>query len=110
MTGLSPRQRTILWHRAQGLTGPQIAHTMHLAVATISYHERIICHTLRATNITHAVHLGHLHHLIDSRPDCGDRAAYLRHLRRKERACPACKAANAEHSVAQRAGQLKEAA
>ncbi|MEU0979077.1 LuxR C-terminal-related transcriptional regulator [Streptomyces griseus] len=110
MNTLSPRQRTILWHRAQGLSGPQIAHTMHLAVATISYHERIICHTLRATNITHAVHLGHLTHLIGSRPDCGDRAAYLRHLRRKERACTACKAANAEHAVAQRAGRLKEAA
>lgn len=110
MTGLSPRQREILWHRAQGLSGPQIARETHLAVATISYHERIICHTLRATNITHAVHLGHLQHLIGARPDCGDRAAYLRHLRRHEPTCPACKAANAEHAVAQRAGTLKEAA
>jgi len=107
---LSSRQKTILWHRAQGLTGPQIARQMCLAVATVNYHEQMICHALEAVNITHAVHLGHLQHLIGSRPDCGDRAAYLRHLRRKEQACPACKAANAEHAVAQRAGQLKEAA
>ncbi|WLQ60848.1 hypothetical protein [Streptomyces poriferorum] len=52
----------------------------------------------------------HLQHLIGARPDCGDRAAYLRHLRRHEPTCPACKAANAEHGIAQRAGTLKEAA
>lgn len=103
---LSPRQRRILWHRAQGLSGPQIARVEAIAVGTVAYHEQVLVTRLRARNIVHAIHLGHLAALIGSRPDCGDRAAYLRHLRRREVACTACKAANALHAVAQRAGEL----
>lgn len=114
MTTLSARQRAILWHRAQGLSGPQIARTLDIAIGTLAYHEQVIVTRLRAKNITHAVHLGH--DLIGTYPDCGTRAAYLRHLRHGNPACDDCKAANAAHAVEQRAGlltppsSLKEAA
>jgi DNA-binding CsgD family transcriptional regulator len=104
MTALSARQRAILWHRAQGLSGPQIARVLDIAVGTIAYHEQVIVTRLRARNITHAVHLGH--ELIGTYPDCGKRAAYLRHLRHGDPPCDACKAANAAHAVDQRAGRL----
>lgn len=103
---LSDRQRTILWHRAQGLSGPQIARTERIAVSTVDWHERVIRHALDAQNITHAVHLAHVAGLIGTYPDCGDRNAYLRHLRRREPTCTACRAANARHAVDQRAGRL----
>lgn len=109
---LSDRQRLILWHRAQGLSGPQIARTECIAISTVDWHERVIRHVLGAQNITHAVHLAGMAGLIGERPDCGDRAAYLRHLRRGDTPCIACRAANARHAVDQRAGRLaaKEAA
>lgn len=59
---------------------------------------------LGARNITHAVHLAHHVGLL---PDCqGDRASYLRHLKRGEPTHAICRAANAEHAVEQRAGRL----
>ncbi|MFK0182024.1 response regulator transcription factor [Streptomyces xanthochromogenes] len=103
---LTSRQREVLWHRAQGLTGPQIARVLSLAVSTVSYREKCIVHALDARNVMHAVHLATEQHLIGARPDCGDRAAYLRHRRRGETPCSACKAANARHGVEQRAGLL----
>lgn len=103
---LTARQREVLWHRAQGLTGPQIARVLSLAVSTVSYRERCIVHVLDARNITHAVYLATEQHLIGARLDCGDRAAYVRHRRRGEIPCAACKAANARHGVEQRAGLL----
>ncbi|WP_030975188.1 LuxR C-terminal-related transcriptional regulator [Streptomyces sp. NRRL S-1824] len=104
MTTLSARQQAILWHRAQGLTGPQIARTLGIAIGTLAYHEQVIVTRLRARNITHAVHLGH--ELIGTYPDCGKRATYPRHLRHDNLPCDACKAANAAHAVDQRAGRL----
>lgn len=106
MVELSDRQRRILWHRAQGLSGPQVARAEHIAVGTVDWHERVIRHALHAANITNAVWVATLAGLIGQYPDCGDRAAYLRHLRRKETPCPACRAANARHGVEQRAGRL----
>lgn len=103
---MSSRQRAVLWHRAHGLSGPQIARVLGIAVSTVDYHERVVCHLLRAVNITHAVHLGHLADAIGEWADCGTRAAYLRHMRRGGPACRACRAANAAHGVAQRAGEL----
>lgn len=103
---LTDRQRLILWHRAQGASGPQIARTLQLAVSTVDWHERVIRHVLDARNITHAVHLATAAGLVGEHPDCGTRAAYLRHLRRKAKPCFACRAANARHGVEQRAGRL----
>lgn len=103
---LSERQRRILWHRAQGLSGPQIARLEYVAVSTVDWHERVIRHVLGARNITHAVHLATLSGLIGARIDCGDRPAYLRHLRRGEPTDLACRLANARHSVEQRAARL----
>ena len=106
MTELSVRQRQILWLRAQGLSGPQIARREHIAIGTLAYHEQVIVTRLEARNITHAVHLAGMAGLIGEREDCGDRAAYLRHLRRREDACLACRAANARHEADRRAGRL----
>lgn len=103
---LSDRQRRILWLRAQGLSGPQIARREHIAVGTVDYHERVIVACLQARNITHAVHLAGMTGVIGAHEDCGDRAAYLRHLRHHETPCPACRGANAHHEAARRAGQL----
>ncbi|MFC8273787.1 LuxR C-terminal-related transcriptional regulator [Streptomyces sp. NPDC057271] len=103
---LSDRQRRILWLRAQGLSGPQIARHEHIAVSTVDWHERVIRHQCKALNIAHAVHLAGMAGLIGQRPDCGDRAAYLRHLRRREDPCLACRAANARHEADRRAGRL----
>lgn len=103
---LSERQRRILWLRAQGLSGPQAARHECIAVGTLAYHEQVIVTRLRARNITHAVHLATLADMLGPRIDCGDRAAYLRHIRRKEPTDRACRAAHARHAVLQRAGLL----
>ncbi|WP_159030388.1 LuxR C-terminal-related transcriptional regulator [Streptomyces sp. CB01201] len=100
---LTAQQREVLWLRAQGLSGPQIARHLSLAVSTIDYRERCIVHALDAANITNAVHLATAEGLIGRYADCGDRAAYLRHWRRGEIACPACKAANARRQAERRA-------
>lgn len=104
---LSVRQRRILWLRAQGLSGPQIARVEHIAVSTVDWHERVIRHVLEARNITHAVHLATAADMLGPRIDCGDRAAYLRHIRRKEPTDRACRAAHARHAVMQRTGALR---
>ena len=104
---LSERQHRILWLRAQGLSGPQVARVEHIAVSTVDWHERVIRHVLEARNITHAVHLATAADMLGPRIDCGDRAAYLRHIRRKEPTDRACRAAHAQHAVLQRAGLLR---
>ncbi|MFW3477415.1 response regulator transcription factor [Streptomyces microflavus] len=54
---LSPRQTEILQHIAAGLNIPETAHTMHLAVSTVHYHQQVILTVLKARNLTNAVFL-----------------------------------------------------
>lgn len=103
---LTDIERLVLWHAAHGHSYASMARLLGYTRQSMV---NVGCRAVRklgATNITNAVYRGAEAHLIGALPDCGDRAAYLRHLRRKEPACPACKAANAEHAVAQRAGLL----
>ncbi|MCA1224103.1 LuxR C-terminal-related transcriptional regulator [Streptomyces sp. 8L] len=74
---LSDRQRAILWHRAQGLTGPQIARTEHISVSTLAYHEQVITLRLGARNITHAVHLATSQRLFTSTPQSSSDSDHL---------------------------------
>ncbi|MFJ9037939.1 hypothetical protein ACIRF8_15270 [Streptomyces sp. NPDC102406] len=109
-TGLTRIEHLMLWHAAHGYTYASMARALgytRLSAANIGVR---IARKLGAANITHAVYLATERNLIGTHPDCGDRAAYQRHLHRKEPACRACKNANAAHAVAQRAGLLKDAA
>lgn len=90
--GLSDRQRAILTHRAEGLSGPQIAQLLHIAIGTLAYHEQVIVTRLGARNITHAILLGCQAGLLDGRPRRhGDHAGYAAHASRGEQPCDACK-------------------
>ncbi|MET9950202.1 LuxR C-terminal-related transcriptional regulator [Streptomyces sp. NPDC006339] len=90
---LTARQEKVLQLRAEGFSGPQIAAALHLAVATVSYHETVIVHRLNARNITHAVFLACRSGILDGRPQRhGDHAGYQAHIRRGEdpKLCPPC--------------------
>jgi len=60
---------------------------------------------LGASSSAQAVDLAHRRRLMTEREGCGNRAAYLRHLRRPEPACWRCLAANAAHEVEMRAAR-----
>jgi DNA-binding CsgD family transcriptional regulator len=87
---LSDRQRRILWHRAQGLSGPQIARAERIAVSTVDWHERVIRHVLGAQNMTHAVNLAWEAGLLRAERH-GDHAGYAAHARRGEPPCDDCR-------------------
>lgn len=65
---LSPRQSEVLQHAANGLTIPETAHTMHLAVSTVHYHQQVILTALRARNMANAVLLACQAGVLDGRP------------------------------------------
>lgn len=103
---LTANERSVLWGAAQGETYARIASRLGYAEKSVNKMAFRLARKLGARNITHAVHLAGMAGLIGERPDCGDRAAYLRHLRRGDTPCLACRAANARHAVDQRAGRL----
>lgn len=105
---LTPNERAVLWGAAQGETYARIASRLGYAEKSVNKMAFRLARKLDARSITHAVHLAHIRGLIGTYPDCGDRAAYLRHLRRREPTCTACRAANARHAVDQRAGRLTQ--
>ncbi|MYU20785.1 helix-turn-helix transcriptional regulator [Streptomyces sp. SID8352] len=105
---LSDRQQAILRLRADGLSGPQIANRLHIAVSTVDYHERAICHTLRAVNISNAIHLAWQNGLLRKERH-GDHAGFAAHIRRGETPCDLCKAGESTYRRAQRR-QRKNAA
>ena len=102
---LSANERTVLHRAARGHTYAVIARDLGLAEKSVSKIALRLNRKLGALNITHAVHLAHERRIVTERADCGDRAAYLRHLRRKEPACWRCLAANAAHEVEMRAAR-----
>ncbi|MEZ7005597.1 response regulator transcription factor [Streptomyces sp. AD55] len=98
---LSTRQLAVLRLRAEGHTGPQIAAALHLAVSTVAYHERVICHRLAATNLTHAVHLAYQVGIL-RRERHGDHAGFAAHQRRGEPPCDLCVAGEREYRAGRR--------
>jgi DNA-binding CsgD family transcriptional regulator len=107
---LTAAELAVLRHAAHGYTYAHIGRLLGYQEKSVSKMALRAARKLGARSITNAVHIATVAQLVGARPDCGERAAYLRHRRRGETACPACKAANARHGVAQRAGQLKDAA
>lgn len=105
--GLTANELGVLRGAAAGQTYAVIGRQLGLNEKSIAKIAFRAARKLGARNITNAVWVATLTGVIGRYPDCGDRAAYLRHLRRKETPCPACRAANARHGVAQRAGQLR---
>lgn len=102
---LSTRQIQILRLRAEGLSGPQIARTVGLAVSTVDWHERVITTRLGARNITNAVLLACRAGILDGRPQRhGDHAGYEAHRRRGEdpTQCEPCRIGEREYRNAQR--------
>jgi DNA-binding CsgD family transcriptional regulator len=104
--GLTDNELAVLRRAAHGETYAVIARRLGYQEKSVSKMALRLARKLGARNIAHAVHLATAADLIGTGPDCGDRAAYLRHLSRREDPCTPCRAANARHAVAQRAGQL----
>ena len=109
MTGplLTTNELAVLTGAAAGHTYAVIGHRLGLNEKSIAKIAFRAARKLGARNITNAVWVATLAGVIGRYPDCGDRAAYLRHLRRRETPCPACRGANARHGVEQRAGRLR---
>lgn len=103
---LTPYELHILFRVAQGDKYQQIAHLRGITAKGLSCSVRRILRKTGAQNMAHAVYLATRNGLIGDWPDCGERRAYLRHLRRKETPCPRCRNGNAQHGRAQRAGAL----
>ena len=88
---LSPRQQEVLRHAANGLSIPETAKAMHLAVGTVYYHQQVIITALRARNIMNAVFLACQLGVLDVKPRRhGDHAGFAAHLRRGEEPCESC--------------------
>lgn len=88
---LSPRQQEVLGHAANGLSIPETARAMHLAVGTVHYHQQVVVTALRARNIMNAVFLACQAGLLDGRPRRhGDHAGFAAHRTRGEEPCESC--------------------
>lgn len=107
---LTANELAVLHAAANGATYAVIGRRLGLNEKSVAKIALRMARKLRATNITHSVHRAHELRVMTEHPDCGDRAAYLRHRRRGEEACWRCLVANAEHAVKQRAGELTVAA
>lgn len=103
---LTDREGEVLVRMANGETYARIARDLGCSDRTASWIGQQVMRKLGAKSIAQAVHLAHIAGLLGPEPQCGSRAAYLRHLRRGED-CDPCRAANARHGVAQRAGRLR---
>ncbi|MGW0032082.1 LuxR C-terminal-related transcriptional regulator [Streptomyces sp. NPDC003314] len=105
---LTDLERKVLWHAAQGLTIAATARVMGKSAPAVQDARHRLLAKLRATSLVQAVHLAGMAGIIGAYEGCGDRAAYLRHLRRRETPCPACRAANARNQAARRAAEFKD--
>lgn len=100
---LTDPELAILAGSARGHTYAQIGRTLGYQEKSVGKMALRAARKLGARSVTQAVHIATLRGLIGARPDCGDRAAYLRHLRRGDTPCPACRNANTAHVAQQRA-------
>lgn len=101
---LPHRERDILWLASQGHTSEYIArlHGMDDGSVRNVYHR--ISKRFGTRNLVHSVAYGLLQGVIGQYRDCGERRAYLRHLRRSETPCQACRIANTLYVQAQTSG------
>lgn len=108
---LSPRQLEVLHHAANGLTIPETAHTMHLAVSTVHYHQQVILTALKARNVANAVLLACQAGVLDGRPRRhGDHAGFAAHAYRGEEPCEACWAGERAYRAERRQARKRNAA
>lgn len=105
---LSKGERTTLWYLAQGHTYRSAARARGIGVDGIRTQVRSILGKTGSTSTAQAVFVALNSGVIGQYLDCGTRNAYLRHRKRGETTCLACRLANAEHSRAQRAGDLRK--
>ena len=105
---LSDLERDVLWMASQGFRSEQIARQHTLAVGSVRNIYFRVASRLHARNLTHAVARGLITGVIGPYRDCGERFAYLRHLRRNETPCVACRLSNAVYVAAQTSAPLPE--
>ncbi|MFE6868339.1 LuxR C-terminal-related transcriptional regulator [Kitasatospora sp. NPDC057692] len=104
---LTAREIQYLRLMADGHTRESAAHAMGITIGGANSFARSVLTKLSAASMTQAVHLADREQLLDEPPadpeppvpcTCpGDRAAYRRHIRRGETACPASRRANAQY-------------
>lgn len=94
-------ERDILWMASQGYRSAQIARQHGLDDGSVKNIFWRISRRLGTRNLIHSVAQGLITGVIGPYRDCGDRRAYLRHLRRRETPCVACRLANATYVSAQ---------
>lgn len=99
-------EHDILWMASQGFTSEVIARTHHLEPGSVRNIYVRIAQRLGTRNLTHSVAHGIITGVIGPYRDCGERRAYLRHLRRSETPCVACRLANATYVAAQGSAPL----
>jgi DNA-binding CsgD family transcriptional regulator len=100
---LGPREEEVLNRVARGASYRQIGRDLGISENTSRGYGTSAITKLGAESMAHAVHLAHCAGLIGMYPDCGDRAAFLRHWRRGEIADIKCRRANADNAARQRA-------
>lgn len=103
---LSARERSILWMASQGLRSEEIARRHDLDEGTVKNIYVRIAGRLGTRNLIHSVAHGIITGVIGPYQDCGERRAYLRHLRRSETPCVACRVANSLYVSAQSSAPL----
>ncbi|MCX4606782.1 LuxR C-terminal-related transcriptional regulator [Streptomyces anulatus] len=100
---LTMHQLDVLRRIACGHSWKQIGKDLGITVGGVGSVGKQILLKLGAASSAQAVDIAHRRSLMTERPGCGDRPAYLRHLRRREPACWRCLAANAAHEAGRRA-------
>lgn len=94
-------ERDVLWMASQGFRSEAIARQHHLDEGSVKNIYWRISKRLGTHNLTHSVAHGIITGIIGPYRDCGERRAYLRHLRRGETPCVACRLANSTYVAAQ---------
>lgn len=102
---LTMHQLDVLRRIANGHSWRRIGQDLGITVGGVGSVGKQILLKLGAATSAQAVDIAHRRSLMTERPGCGDRAAYLRHLRRPEPACWRCLAANAAHEADRRAAR-----
>ena len=99
-------ERDVLWMASQGYRSEQIARQHSLDAGSVKNIYVSIAGRLGTRNLIHSVAHALITGVIGPYRDCGERRAYLRHLRRQETPCVACRLANATYVSAQTSAPL----
>lgn len=105
---LTERQRRVLWLLSVGRTYDNIAREVNSHPVSIRKSCLRIYALMNASTAAQAVRNGLLHGYIGPNEDCGSLAAYRRHIKRDEPACPACKRGNRERVDADAARRIRK--